>query len=137
MADLSLEQRIAFAAIQYDRARCDAERIRAERAAVHCERSECEYEARSKDQWKPCWKNYQDDGCGDQYLADQSEWCPSCRLRQRIHDAHHQAMVKRGARLRELHRLCELSGGWQVAPTIKLLSVVDGTGAISPGFRLK
>lgn len=126
MTDLSLEQRIAFAAIQYDRARCGVKRIAKKRSTFSCERAECDYDNRDHDQYRPCWRTYRSTYDGDHKMLPIAEWCESCRQRQTVYADYQKATVKRGARLRELHRLCELAGGWQIAPTIQLLAVSDG-----------
>lgn len=122
-SELTLEQRIAFAAIQFHQARRASQHLADRRSRLTCERAECEYEARTQDY--PCWKNYRDTCDGDRELDAEERWCEPCRQRQAVHLEYRKATVKRGARQRELHRLCELAGGWQVAPTIKLMTIQD------------
>lgn len=52
----------------------------------------------------PCWKregNRDEDG---RWVPHYTIWCPSCRLRQRIHEAYRACMQLRGARLRVMQQ---------------------------------
>lgn len=126
VAEMSLEQRIAFAAILWVRARTVAEYLRRERNNHVCERES------GLDQFKAeveevCWKGARHPEDWERW--DKANWCLTCRLRSDANDKYRKATATRGARLRDLQRLCDLSGGWQIAPDIKLLSLKQALSA--------
>ena len=92
------------AAILFDQARREAVRIKFERGACLCELAERAEPETNWDGTDPCWKNWQD-GPEDRTLAAESEWCDTCRRRQRLHEQYRVAMKIRGARMRQFFRL--------------------------------
>lgn len=116
LSEMTLEQRIAFEAIVFDQLRLKAQHLKRQRTTFRCTREGLE--ELTGVPASACWRYWA--------IRTQSEWCEPCRQRQAVHDEYQRTNAKRGARLRVLHRLCALAGGWQVAPTIQLISEALG-----------
>jgi hypothetical protein len=109
-------RKLAVAAVAWNRARVFAERLKAAREFCLCELADEGHQdedfafhrpGATQSQWheKPCWKDWTMGPNGeDPERAPESEWCDSCRLRQRIHEAYKLAVRTRGARMRVLQR---------------------------------
>ena len=106
---------LSVALIRWEIAREKAAELREARAAIECEHVSADETAAiecsgflSSTPPTPCWKDWRD-GIEDRTLAPQSEWCESCRARQRIHEQYRAATTHRGAKLREMRRLAKLA----------------------------
>ena len=89
------------------------DRLRAERAALFCERAEPttvdENFETHPTQAEACWKaarKWKDDGYHRRFYLDPppSQWCESCRKRQEVSDAYREAVRHHGGALRGLLR---------------------------------
>ena len=103
---------LSVALIRWEIAREKAADLREARAQIECTRV-IAYSAdldagEAYDPPLACWKDWRD-GVEDKSLAPESEWCESCRKRQRIHEQYRAATKHRGAKLREMRRLAKLA----------------------------
>lgn len=103
-----LMTRLADAALAWDVARREANRIRDERNPIDCERQNFQEFANERpgDQFAPCWKLWKQDRTGEGFDRDDIvNWCASCQRRQALSDQLRKANAVRGARLRHMRQI--------------------------------
>ena len=103
---------LSVALIRWEIAREQAADLREARPRIECRRVmsyATDLDAgEAHDPPLACWKDWRD-GIEDRTLAPQSEWCDSCRARQRNHEQYRAATKHRGAKLREMRRLAKMA----------------------------
>lgn len=123
MADLlDWHEKVAEAAVAWNRVRVFCERLREARSVYICERAKEGHASIQFDaDWNettdyralpdaPCWKNWHENHYGDDLELDHGTmWCHSCRTRTLIHQAYLAAVRKRGARMRLIERYALLA----------------------------
>lgn len=95
---------ISGAAIRFEIARRVALVLKNRRNECLCEETESAEPEVGLDEISPCWKRYIDI-YDDQERLGESEWCETCRRRQRLHEAYRRAMKIRGGRMRTFQRV--------------------------------
>jgi hypothetical protein len=104
-AAIAVRLELSSAAIRWNRSRIFALRLRDARGDCQCGVEEADDPLIAVSNGTPaCWKRYVDRYDGDPARLEESKWCPTCRRRQRIHEAFRAAMRTRGARMRAMQR---------------------------------
>lgn len=110
---LSREQ-VADAAIAWERARQEANRLKSERASFRCEHeSEAEYNEHgylTAEGVPACWRQHWQDQQGRDCTMPVAEWCQPCRDRQVVHEAYSAVVRRRGGLMRSLQRRAAKAG---------------------------
>jgi hypothetical protein len=123
---MSQQEKVAAAAVAWNRARVFCERLREARSMYICEKAKEGNEhlrfSGQPDDWNeteawraladaPCWKNWHENAYGDDLeLEPKWKWCRSCHTRTLIHQAYRAAVLRRGARMRVLQRFAFVAG---------------------------
>lgn len=102
-------ERVAAAAAAWNFARVRALELKTERDGYLCELAEAADPSghlhEDQKRTEPCWKSWEDGfGDEDRTRLEESEWCESCRRRERVHLTITAANKRRGAALRVLMR---------------------------------
>jgi hypothetical protein len=98
---------VAEAAIEWNQARREANRLRGLRASFRCEH-ECEAEYDDSghctaEAEPPCWRVVHETPYGER-RPSMSEWCEPCRQRQAVHEQYTKAVAHRQGLMRGLQR---------------------------------
>ncbi len=101
---------IEQAAIRWLELREECRRLRSERALLECEReaSGLLEPNTMRIQPKPCWKTHHRTAPDDYERMAETDWCETCREREKVHKQLRRLSASRGAALRNLIRLYKL-----------------------------